>query len=189
MPNRSDVQRDKHNLRTNARRARSALDPQYRRDASSAICGTLAQLPDLTHARVVMVYGAAPDEVDVTELAQQLRYSGAKTLYPKVESGQILAIEVTDEADLVPGFRGIREPNGDPVDPSIIDIVIVPGVAFDIAGGRLGQGKAYYDRFLPKTRAARIAVAFDVQLASHIPREPHDLLMDTIVTEHRVITV
>lgn len=188
MPNLSDTQADKAALRARVRQVRAALEPAYRADASLSICATIAALSAVTEARVVMVYGAAPDEVDLTELAERLRASGIRTLYPKVSSDQIVAIEVVDEAKLVDGYRGIREPVGEPVDPSIIDVVIVPGLAFDTTGGRLGQGKAYYDRFLPRTQARRVAVAFDAQVVEQVPREPHDLLMHTIVTERRVIS-
>ena len=76
---------------------------------------------------------------------------------------------------------GIREPQGPAVDPSIIDLVIVPGVAFTLDGGRLGHGKAYYDRFLPLARAVTIGACFDEQLVDELPMEPHDVRLDRVV--------
>jgi 5-formyltetrahydrofolate cyclo-ligase len=94
-------------------------------------------------------------------------------------------------ADVVAGFRGIPEPRPDapPVSPQAVDWVLVPGVAFDVAGGRLGYGGGYYDRLLPAMRAGtpRVAAAFEAQIVAHVPRAPHDAGVDAIVTEARTI--
>ncbi len=63
-----------------------------------------------------------------------------------------------------------------------IDLVIVPGVAFTLAGGRLGHGKAYYDRFLPRTRAFTVGACFDEQVVDELPLEPHDVLLDLVIS-------
>jgi 5-formyltetrahydrofolate cyclo-ligase len=72
------------------------------------------------------------------------------------------------------------------IDPALIDLIIIPGLAFDLHGGRLGYGKGYYDRFLHKTRAiaAKVAVCFECQLFPEIPVLPHDVRMDMVVTEN-----
>ena len=88
---------------------------------------------------------------------------------------------------LIPGYMGIPEPAYPRLaDPAMIDVVLVPGLCFDVCGGRLGYGAGVYDRLLPKLRAGtlRIGLAYDFQLSqARLPQEPHDLLMDYIVTE------
>ena len=102
--------------------------------------------------------------------------------------------EVRDVArDTAPGYRGILEP--DPalprVDVGAIDWVLVPGVAFDAAGRRLGYGGGYYDRLLALMPPAtpRVAGAFDVQLVPVVPAAPHDLVVDTLATESRLLAI
>jgi 5-formyltetrahydrofolate cyclo-ligase len=96
-------------------------------------------------------------------------------------------------ADLAPGYQGIPEPRAHcpPVAPGAIDWVLVPGVAYDGAGRRLGYGGGYYDRLLPLVPpgAARVAGAFDAQLVARVPSAPHDLTVDTIVTDTRTLHV
>ncbi len=93
--------------------------------------------------------------------------------------------------EIVPGYCGIPEPTLScaVVLPQDIDWVLVPGVAFDTAGRRLGYGGGFYDRLLPlfPSRTARVAGAFDLQLVERVPAAPHDLAIDTIVTETRTI--
>ena len=93
--------------------------------------------------------------------------------------------------DLVPGRYDIPEPREGlaPVDPAVIDVVIVPGSAFDRAGGRIGYGGGFYDGFLRRLRPAapRIGIGFEAQLVERVPREAHDLCVDLVVTEARTI--
>jgi 5-formyltetrahydrofolate cyclo-ligase len=95
------------------------------------------------------------------------------------------------DVDTAPGHRGIPEPRPDVsrVTVEAIDWVLVPGVAFDLAGGRLGYGGGFYDRLLPLLRPGtpRIAGAFDAQVVAHLPAAPHDLPVDCIVTETRMV--
>jgi 5-formyltetrahydrofolate cyclo-ligase len=88
------------------------------------------------------------------------------------------------------GAFQIEEPQGDEVsDISDIELIVVPGIAYDRRGNRVGRGKGYYDRLLTSTRATKIGVGYDFQLVDEIDAEPHDVLMDVIVTEHELIHV
>ena len=92
--------------------------------------------------------------------------------------------------DLCPGAYDILEPKQDcrkPIDLDTIDIIIVPGVAFDTTGNRMGHGKGYFDRLLKHLDALRIGLAFEFQIVSHVPMDPHDEKMDIIVTEKQII--
>ena len=99
------------------------------------------------------------------------------------------AAEVGSLAELEPGFKGILEPRTRmPVDPSTADVVIVPGVAFDARGNRLGYGGGFYDSFLSECGdVPRIGVCFEVQVVDEVPVAEHDLPVDVIVTESRTI--
>ena len=82
----------------------------------------------------------------------------------------------------------MSEPGGEPSDIDEIDLVIVPGLAFDLHGHRLGYGTGYYDRFLKQTEATRVGVAFDVLTIDILPVAKHDVAMNTLVTESRIIS-
>jgi 5-formyltetrahydrofolate cyclo-ligase len=120
--------------------------------------------------------------------------SGKRVAAPRVNAAQRMldVYAISDpERDLGPGFGGIAEPlphcQSLPLDA--IDWVLVPGVAFDKRGHRLGYGGGYYDRLLPLLRddAHRVAGAFDMQIVDRVPIAPHDRPLDAIVTEARII--
>ena len=100
------------------------------------------------------------------------------------------AVEFHDYRDLVPARFGLMElPNAPVVDPSEIDFVVSPGLAFDRAGRRLGQGAGYYDRYLPRLRSEVpvVAICFSEQLVEEVPTDAHDLPVDAIVTPDEVL--
>lgn len=175
----------KATLRRSVRDARRALTPTQRLEASTAITARLRRLPELRTARVVLVYAAMPEEVDVEEAARDLRARGVVTLYPRVQGEDLALVPVTDITSLVAGHRRILEPQGPPADPAIVDAALVPGVAFDLRGGRLGQGGGHYDRLLatlPET-CLRVGVCFSGQLVPRVPRAEHDEPVDLVLTE------
>ncbi len=177
----------KATLRRSVRDARRALTPTQRLEASTAMTARLRRLPELRTARVVLVYAAMPEEVDVEEAARDLRARGVVTLYPRVQGEDLALVPVTDITSLVAGHRRILEPQGPPADPAIVDAALVPGVAFDLRGGRLGQGGGHYDRLLAGIEDAwRIGVAFSCQVVPRVPRDDHDIAMDVLVTDHSV---
>ena len=94
-------------------------------------------------------------------------------------------LELAETSDgLSPGYRGIPQPTGPAVLPSGVDVILVPGLGFSHDGRRIGQGGGYYDRLLPLVRGLKIGVAFSCQMADQIPIEPHDHLVDGVITEH-----
>ena len=181
-------QRDrKAALRRSVRDARRSLPTPERRQASEAIAARLRLLPELLTARVVLVYAASATEVDIEDAAEGLRSRGVRTLYPRVDGEDLALVPVSRIEELVDGHRGIREPKGLAADPSIVDAVVVPGLAFDLRGWRLGQGGGHYDRLLPRIAdALRIGVAFTCQVVPQVPRDAHDIAMDLLVTERSV---
>lgn len=182
-----DLEDRKAALRRSARDARRSLPATARTTATAAIREHLRDLPELAAARAVLVYAAGASEVDVAGAAEDLRARGVTTLYPRVRGEDLDLVAVEDPAGLVAGHRDIREPVGPSTDLTHVDAVLVPGVAFDLRGGRLGQGGGHYDRLLPRIGdAKRIGVAFTCQLVPQVPRTAHDVAVDLVVTERSV---
>lgn len=133
------------------------------------------------NSKKILLYHPMIDEIDVTNAIQ--KWAGTKEIYlPAIEGDDIVIRQYKSEQDLKIGKYGILEPVGAVLDnPEEIDLVIVPGRAFDIRGYRLGRGKGYYDRLLPKMRAIKIGVCFDCQYIFRVPAEEHDIPMDYVV--------
>lgn len=140
--------------------------------------------PLLAEVSVVMVYYSLPDEVCTHQLIDELVAAGKTVLLPKVLDNETMQISrYQSKTDLREGDFHIMEPVGDPfTDYSQIDIALIPGMAFDAEGHRLGRGKGYYDRFLrslPKVK--KIGVCFDFQKVESVPSEAHDVVVDIVV--------
>jgi 5-formyltetrahydrofolate cyclo-ligase len=173
--------------------ARDALTAAGRRSMSAAVCARAALLPELAEAGTVMSFASFRSELDTAPLADWVLAAGKTLCLPRVLGGRLMAAFRIDHPalDLAPGAWGIPEPReGLPeVDPQEIDIVLVPGSAFDEEGDRCGYGGGFYDTYLPLTRPGTpwVALAFELQLVPAIACEPHDLQVTAIVTEKRVI--
>lgn len=178
----------KRSLRRSARAARRSLLAPERQQASAAVVARLAQLPAVRDAKTVLLYAAHPTEVDLGALVRPLRRRGVRTLFPRVDGARLDLIAAADLRTLELGYRGIREPAGPRVSPEAVDVAIVPGVAFDPLGGRLGQGGGHYDRLLANLSqdCVRVGVCFACQMVPCVPRAPHDEAVDLVVTEHAV---
>lgn len=142
----------------------------------------------LEPGEVLALYAAKGTEVDVAEIAEHARGRGIEVVYPRVVEGdRVLVFHAGREADLaVTGRLGLREPT--PAMPEVglerIAAFVIPGIAFDRAGGRVGWGMGHYDATLARHPAAlRIGVAFECQIVEHVPREAHDIAMNYVVTE------
>jgi 5-formyltetrahydrofolate cyclo-ligase len=184
----------KQALRAQVIAVRDALDPVYRATASRLICARVEALPSFAAARVVLVTLPFGSEWDTRPLAQSALASGKTLVVPRVNSAtRMLELHAIGDiaADAAPGFHDIPEPRPTMprVDATTIDWVLVPGVAFSPEGRRLGYGGGYYDRLMLMLRPAtpRIAGAFDAQIAQRIPAASHDLAVDLIVTESRIL--
>jgi len=178
-------------LRAQIRAPRRQMDSSWRDCASRTIVARLEALPVFQRAHCVQTYVALRHEVDTQALIPRLLQQGKRVAVPRVESGQELQqYFIQDFSELQAGAFGILEPRPDPgrrVATASFDLVLVPGLAFDRAGHRLGAGKGYYDRFLAEIKAPKIALAFAFQLVDCVPVEAHDQRVDMIVTENEVI--
>jgi len=184
----------KRALREQVIAARDALDLAYRATASRIICARVEALPSFAAARVVLVTLPFGSEWDTRPLAQAALASGKTLVVPRVNGAtRMLELHAIGDivADVTPGFHDIPEPLSTMphIDAATIDWVLVPGVAFSPEGRRLGYGGGYYDRLMIQLRSGipRIAGAFDAQIAERIPAASHDLAVDMIVTESRIL--
>jgi 5-formyltetrahydrofolate cyclo-ligase len=190
----NDVQgsKAKKQLREIMLRRRDSLSSEERALKSRAITARLVGMQELQDARTVMAYASFRSEVDTGPLIAWCREQGKTLALPKVTGPVTLeAFLVRDpQVDLQPGVWGISEPTSglERVDPSALDVVIVPGVAFDLRGGRLGYGGGFYDAYLPRLRPDTLLVgaAFQVQVVQRVPMARHDTRVDVLVTEIRL---
>lgn len=181
---------DKKTLRSRMRALRRGLSPEAQRAASEAVFGRLTAYAPYRNATCVMAYIACRGELDLAPVTRHILASGKRLALPRCEAnGTLTARKVNALSDLTPGAYGIPEPAEDSeiVPPEEIGLVLVPGVAFDRACYRLGQGGGYYDRFLQETAAVRAGVCHDAALLEHVPREAHDLRMDAVITPEETI--
>jgi 5-formyltetrahydrofolate cyclo-ligase len=180
-------------MRASIRRLRSALTPAERASAAERITGHLDGLPELDGVVRLLAYAATPAEVDLDGWLRTRLARGSEVFLPWVEGSRLRLGRVADLDELLPGWRGLREPPhvlGDMgTDPRAMEAVVVPGLAFDSTGVRLGQGGGHYDRLLGSLRpeVPVIGVAYAVQVVGSLPREPHDRRVALVVTEEGVL--
>ncbi|ABC80821.1 5-formyltetrahydrofolate cyclo-ligase [Anaeromyxobacter dehalogenans] len=181
----------KRALRRSLIGARARIGQDERAGASRQILARLEALDLVAGARTLALYAPLGGEVDVLALAERARLAGGRAVFPKVRAGdRRLAFARCTPLDLVRGPLGALEPPEDAplVEPGEVDCVVLPGVAFSRDGLRLGRGGGYYDATLAAMpRAARVGVAFEVQVVDALPREPHDAALDALVTEARTL--
>jgi len=134
-------------------------------------------------AQHILFYWSMPDEVSTQEFI--LKHYRTKHIYlPVIHDDDLDIVLFTGEDSLIPGPKyGIPEPTGDKLkNEKIIDVVVVPGVAFDKDGNRMGRGAGYYDRILKRVPLAKkIALAYDFQMVNQVPVETHDIPMDMVI--------
>jgi 5-formyltetrahydrofolate cyclo-ligase len=177
-------------IRAQVRARLEARSESERATASAEVCRRLKQQGIWQRARAVLFYAPVAGEVDVWPLAAEAIAAGKQIALPRFDpsAGQYAAHLVQDFVrDLVVGRFGIREPGRRcaRLVTGRADLILVPGVAFDLRGNRLGRGRGYYDRLLAEVAGPRCGVAFDAQIVAGLPREAHDLKMDLIVTPTR----
>ncbi|MGS0765420.1 5-formyltetrahydrofolate cyclo-ligase [Syntrophomonas curvata] len=160
-------------------------------ELSAQIFKRLEQLQPLAGAQVIMGYSSIKNEVNLIPWLVQLKEQGRTILLPRVEGNCLEAIELKDWDDMGRGSFGIREPRGEAFAVEKIDVVLVPGLVFDANGYRLGYGKGYYDRFLPRLskQCFNCGVCYEYQVADNVFPNPADVPVHWIVTDRSEIAV
>ncbi len=172
---------------------RAALPAFARESASRAAAARLASLPGWRRARTVALYFPLGAEADTAELARRALNDGKRLAWPRIAADGAPGLEFAACApgELVPGpARALEPPASAPaLPPGAVDLVVVPGVAFDAGGRRLGRGRGHYDVTLTRLppAASRVGLAFDEQVLDRVPVEPHDVRLDAVVTPTRVL--
>jgi 5-formyltetrahydrofolate cyclo-ligase len=190
------VQERKTDLRRRLRQARKSLSLPQRQEKSRRIIDRCRRLPFFAGATIVCSFIGRGDEVDTSILLRQLLREGRRVAVPSQRTGtggQVFS-ELFRWQDLTPNSLGILEPHRDAlrlVSTASIPLFFIPGVGFDEGGGRIGQGRGYYDQALSESspRALRVGLSFEIQIVDHVPVADHDLPMDIIITENRVIEI
>jgi len=178
-----DVMLTKDEIRNNALRRRENIDKSTRLELEKLVNGHIAGSSIFNAASTVALYAPIRGEVNVLSL---LEIDGKVFVFPRVEGSSMNFYPVSSLDDLKRGSFGIMEPiNGNKVDPLKIDLVLVPGVVFDISGFRLGYGKGYFDRLIKEYPSmTTMGVCFEVFLVDALPRDPWDAQVNYVVTEN-----
>jgi 5-formyltetrahydrofolate cyclo-ligase len=176
-------------LRKKVTDARDSLTQEERQMKSRSIENRLFLLPDFKAASTIMFFASFRSEVDTVPMIRKALAEGKRVVLPKVKGKNLALFEIREfDKDIHAGAWGIPEPHENkPAFLADVELIIVPGLAFDERGNRLGYGKGYYDKLLsafPKTTAA---LAFEAQIVPEVPVTEHDIPVKLIVTEKRVI--
>jgi 5-formyltetrahydrofolate cyclo-ligase len=182
----------KEELRKRLAALRRTLQPATRSAYAKAMVEQLVAHPSFRAAQVVLAYSALKFEIDPRGAVEAAWAAGKTVALPRtLADTRELALHTYAEGDLLveSGFV-IKEPlaSAPVIEASAVDVVLIPGLAFDTRGQRLGFGQGYYDRLLPQLgRATRIGLAFELSLLAEVPNAAHDMPVDFVVTERRVI--
>jgi len=187
------IQAQKKSLRSACRTRRSALKPEQVATGGRSILQRVLGLEEYTRARLVHTYVSSKDnEVDTGELIKLSLEGGKRVVIPVVQrdSRALRHAEIRGLEQLRLSAWGLFRPLPDHADwiedLEEIDLVVVPGIAFDARGGRLGFGGGFYDRFLPQVQAPKVGLTYDCLLLDEVLVEPHDVSVDIVVTESAV---
>lgn len=183
----------KAEIRAQMRRQRAVVDEAARRAASQAITGALLARAEFRRAQEVACFLSLSREIATDELLAACRAQDKRVCVPtwNAIAGTYVLARLSPSQEVAAGPHGVMEPAaGLAVDPQSVDLAVVPGLAFDARGGRLGYGKGYYDRILASCRVTccKIGVAYAWQvIAGDLPLSNHDVRMDLLVTDAGVI--
>lgn len=165
------------------------MPSSVRTNESKLVTQHILTLEQWKRAKIVLLFSSLPNEIDTSELICQARKEGKTVLLPVVD-GNVLRLRRYNETMHL-GAYNILEPDGpDFSSYNQIDLAVIPGLAFDYCGNRLGRGKGYYDRLLTKLQAYKIGICFSFQILKSVPVEEHDLPVDSIcsITNYRTIS-
>jgi len=184
----------KDDIRKNIKLIREKLSKSFINENSKTIAAKLFSQTAVKDASVILTYYSAKNEVNTHEIIEKLIIMNKKVALPisKPDRTDLIVSFFSSISELKPGRFGIMEPDPNKlciVQPEQIDIILVPGIAFDRMGNRIGYGKGYYDRFLSTFTHAqlKIGLCFDFQLYDELPCDYFDVPVDCIITESLII--
>jgi 5-formyltetrahydrofolate cyclo-ligase len=161
---------------------KKALSEQYKREASAYALSRLEDTEIFATSNNILLYNSLPDELSTTQFLD--KWHRLKNIYLPRVNGDDLEILRYNPSEMHKGSFNIEEPNGDCLcDINNIELIVVPGVAFDYKCNRVGRGKGYYDRLLSHNHAVTIGIAYDFQVIDEIDVDPHDVPLDMVITD------
>ena len=179
---------NKDSIRLRVKARKSLLDENERASAARRVFDLVENTAAFMLAEHILMYHSLPDELSTREFID--RWSARKRFYLPRVNGVSLDILPYDRSRLHLGAFNIEEPTGDETaDINDIELIIVPGVAYDRRGNRIGRGKGYYDRLLRDTRAVTIGVAYSCQLCDDIEPDEFDVPVNYVITEDGIIKI
>lgn len=192
---------NKNTLRASMKEFLAGISPEERHARSLAACHNLMTTREFKNSQMIMIFLSMPSEVETSTVALKAWQEGKSVAVPRVdwnskrmEPVEIKSLDTGMQTTAIgggPGVTGLREPiSGTVVPLGLIDMVVIPGLAFDRRGFRVGRGRGFYDRFLAQQdfQGIRAALCFHEQLQGEsIPCEPHDVPMNLIVTDKEVV--
>jgi 5-formyltetrahydrofolate cyclo-ligase len=189
-PSAIDLAERKAALRERMRQVRAAIPQAGRARLAARVEERLFSMPEVRRARIVMLFASFGSEIPTEAIVRRLDAEGRTVLLPFVADDELGAARYRPGDPITASALGPMEPAARvPFHPSEIDVVILPGLAFDGRGGRLGYGGAHYDRYLARLPAAalRVGIAFHQQVVDEVPADLRDELVDVVVTDRGVI--
>jgi 5-formyltetrahydrofolate cyclo-ligase len=190
----TEDQKAKRALRNQMRKLLGQMSPGARAEGSTQVCSKLKQQTAWREAELILFFAPLREEVDVWPLLVSALTSSRKAALPRFDAAcnsyvPCLIEDLTQ--DLVSGKFGIREPapHCATIPAGSVDLILIPAAAFDLRGYRLGRGRGFYDRLLASVGGKKWGVAFDEQVVSTVPDEPHDVPLDCLVTPTRWIEI
>lgn len=175
---------EKEILRKHIREQKRQFSNEELIELSLPIVNRMLSHPAVVSAKTILLYYSLPDEVFTHDVVRQIANTGKKVLLPRVIDNENMELrEYRDDNDLEKGSFNIMEPNGAIFsDYENIDVAIIPGMAFDLSGNRMGRGRGYYDRLLAKAgNMYKIGMCFDFQKTDYIPTDSNDVKMDCVL--------
>jgi 5-formyltetrahydrofolate cyclo-ligase len=173
---------EKKELRKKVKLLKGNYSTQQKRDLSEIILHKLEVDNRFINSNIVMLYWSMDDEVFTHNFVEKY-YGKKRIILPVVDGDNLLLKEYKGKECLVAGDKyGILEPDGPVFEtPELIDLIVVPGVAFDKDNNRMGRGKAYYDKFLRTSDATKIGICFNFQYFETVPTDIYDIKMDCVI--------
>lgn len=173
---------DKKSIRSEVRRRIKLMSEQDKRMAAKTIFKTIEATAEFRSAKCIALFASMHEEVPTDEALEHWRLQGKRVVVPRVE-GDIMRYYDYSPDQMIEGAFGIMEPVGDvEVEPSAIDLMIVPARAFTPRGERLGRGGGFYDKYMSQSefRATKFGIAFASQIFDTLPTAPHDIAVDRL---------
>lgn len=188
----SKVAEQKKQLRGELLRLRRETPRQQKQAIDRKICQHVINSPEYRQAQTIFAYWSTDEEIDTHAILADARQRGKRVCVPKCMKGhRMIARQICSEADLTEQTFGIPEPGAQcpEIAPEEIDLCLVPALACDASGIRLGYGGGFYDRFLPQTAACRMVLCAQERFLQQVPAEQHDMHCDCVVTENEVMRI